>query len=122
MAEGWLRHLAGDRFEAISAGTDTQGIHPLTVESMRERGIEIPGQRSKSVENFLGQSFDFVITVCDKARENCPIFPGSSTSLHWSLSDPAEAKGTFDEEMAVFRQVRDEIGDRLRQFMREFSS
>ncbi len=75
-----------------------------------------------SVEKFLGQSFDFVITVCDKAREICPTFPGSSTSLHWSLSDPAEAKGTFDEEMAVFRQVRDEIGDRLRQFMREFSS
>ena len=67
MAESWLRHLAGDRFEAISAGTDPQGIHPLTVESMSEHGIEFPGQRSKSVENFSGQSFDFVITVCDKA-------------------------------------------------------
>ena len=83
MAESWLRHLAGDRFEAISAGTDPQGIHPLTVESMRERGIEVPGQRSKSVENFSGQSFDFVITVCDKAPG---LLNGETTSeAHYSL-------------------------------------
>ncbi len=105
MAEGWLRHLAGDRFEAISAGTDPQGIHPLTGESMRERGIEIPGQRSKSVEKILGQSFDFVITVCDKAREICPTFPGSSTSLHWSLSDPAEAKGLLKNNLDISHPI-----------------
>ena len=114
MAEGWLRHLAGDRFEAASAGTRPTGVHPLAVEAMREVGIDLSGHRSKSAEEYAGQRFDYVVTVCDPAREACPLFPGAGAMLHWSFDDPAAATGTDRERRAVFRRVRDEIGERIR--------
>ncbi len=109
MAEGYLRHAAGERFEALSAGLAPQGLHPLAVEAMREIGIDISGQRSKDVREFLGQSIPLVVTVCDNAREQCPVFPGAGRRLHWSLEDPAAAPGPRDEQLAVFRRVRDRI-------------
>lgn len=117
MAEGLLRHLAGDRFEVASAGTHPVGLNPNAVEVMREIGIDISAHRSKRVDEFLHQRFDFVITVCDRAREACPIFPGAASVLHWSFDDPAAAIGSAKDRIAVFRRVRDEIAERLRRFM-----
>ena len=117
MAEGWLRHLGKDRFEAASAGTHPVGLNPGAVEVMREVGIEISGQRSKHLEEFSDQRFDAVITVCDRAKESCPLFPSSGTILHWSFDDPASAGGTSEERLAVFRRVRDEIQEKIRRFM-----
>ncbi len=118
MAEGWLRHLAGDRFEVGSAGTHPAGLNPKAVAAMGELGIDISQHRSKSLEEFLGQPFDYVITVCDGAKEACPIFPGAAQSLHYSFTDPAAAPGSMEEQMAVFRRVRDAIGQRLQEFVR----
>lgn len=109
MAEGYLRHAAGDQFEAISAGIQPKGLNPLAVEAMREIGIDISMHASKDVVTLLGQHIPYVVTVCDNARERCPIFPSTRESLHWSFEDPAEAVGTQDERLAVFRRVRDEI-------------
>ncbi len=117
MAEGLLRTLAGDRFDAASAGTRPAGLNPMAVEAMREIGIDISHHRSKDVSEFDGQRFDAVITVCDRAKEACPVFPGAKTMLHWSLEDPAEAQGSPAERMAVFRRVRDEIAGRIRGFL-----
>jgi arsenate reductase len=116
MAEGWLHHLAGDRFEAVSAGTKPKALHPDAVLVMREAGVNISGQRSKSVSEFLQGQFDFVITVCDSAKETCPYFPGEVRRLHWSFADPAAATGTHEQRLAVFRQVRDQIAERVRKF------
>jgi arsenate reductase len=116
MAEGLLRHDAGDRFEVCSAGTRPSQVRPEAVSAMRELGIDISGQRSKSVDEFAGQHFDYVLTVCDNARESCPIFPGRSVRLHHSFDDPALMHGSQDERMAVFRRVRDE----LRKYLLEF--
>lgn len=113
MAEGWLRHLAGDRFEAHSAGTEATQVHPLAIRVMAEVGIDISGQRSKTIEEYLGQPFDWVITVCDQAAEACPVFPGGGERLHWSLPDPSKATGSEDQRLAVFRQVRDAIRERI---------
>ena len=113
MAEGLLRRLAGDRFEVHSAGTEPKGIAPLTIEVMREIGIDASGQRSKSVDEFAGQEFDYVITVCDTARQVCPAFPGKGKRLHWSVEDPAEAEGSEDERMPAFRAARDELQRRI---------
>jgi arsenate reductase len=109
MAEGYLRHAAGDRFEAMSAGIEPKGLNPLAVEAMREIGIDISPQTSKDVVSLLGQHVPYVVTVCDNAKERCPIFPGTWKFLHWSLEDPAAAEGTPDERLAVFRRVRDQI-------------
>jgi len=109
MAEGYLRHAAGERFEALSAGIAPKGLNPLAVEAMRELGIDISGQESKDVVTLLGQHIPYVVTVCDNAKERCPIFPGAYKSLHWSLEDPAAAEGTHEERLAVFRRVRDQI-------------
>src|SRR5918911_1164966 len=106
MAEGLLRRAGGDGFEVFSAGTEPSGVNPLAVEAMREVGIDISTQRSKSVDEFLGQEFDYVITVCDKANRNCPVFPGRTKRIHWSFDDPAEALGERSERLAVFRRVR----------------
>lgn len=114
MAEGLLRALGGADFEAFSAGTDPKGLNPLAVEVMRETGIDISRQESKSLERFLNQSFDYVITVCDRARDNCPTFPGDNERIHWSYDDPAAATGTREQQLAVFRRVRNEISERLR--------
>lgn len=117
MAEGWLRHLAGDRFEVFSAGTQPVGLNPGAVEVMRESGVDISAHRSKHMNEFAGASFDYVITVCDRARETCPIVPGARRVLHWSFDDPAAAQGSDEERRKVFRRVRDEIGDRIRTFL-----
>ena len=119
MAEGWLRHLAGDRYEAASAGTQPAGLNPGAVEVMRELGIDIAAHQSKHLNQFLGVRFDHVITVCDRARETCPIFPGASSMLHWSFDDPAAARGSDEERRAVFKRVRDEIAGQVRRFVSE---
>ena len=107
MAEGMLRHIAGDRFEAMSAGTEATHVRPLAVRVMDEVGIDISGQGSKTLERYLGQPLDYVITLCDEANEACPFFPGARQRLHWSLPDPAAAEGTEEERLEVFRLVRD---------------
>jgi arsenate reductase (thioredoxin) len=113
MAEGFLRHMAGDRFEALSAGTDPTSLNPLAVQVMREAAIDISGQRSKSVAEFLGQPVPYVVTVCSNAREKCPIFPATFRVIHWDLEDPAAAEGTQEEKLAVFRLIRDQIRERI---------
>jgi arsenate reductase len=117
MAEGMLRHFAGDRFEAFSAGTEVSNVRPEAISVMAELGIDISGQHSKSVDQFVGQQFAWVITVCDLARESCPYFPGAEQIAHWGFEDPAEAQGSDAERLRVFRRVRDEIHDRLRMFV-----
>ena len=105
--------MAGDRFEALSAGIEPKGLNPLAVEAMNEIGIDISDQKSKDVVSFLGQYIPYIVTVCDNARERCPIFPRSFKFLHWSFDDPAAAVGSHDEKLAVFRRVRDEIASRI---------
>lgn len=117
MAEGLLRWMAGDRFEVLSAGVEPSQVRPQAIEAMREIGIDISKQHSKSVEEFAEQEFDYVITVCDNANERCPVFPGQTKRLHWSFDDPAATKGDEAERLAVFRRVRDEIEARLREFV-----
>ncbi|HEV8697361.1 MAG TPA: arsenate reductase ArsC [Candidatus Limnocylindrales bacterium] len=116
MAEALLRHHGGDTFEVHSAGTDPRGVNPLTLRVLAEAGIDASWARSKSVNEYLGQTFDYVVTVCDQARQVCPVFPGVHESLHWGYEDPAEATGSEDERLAVFRRVFIQIGERVRQF------
>jgi arsenate reductase len=116
MAEALLRHHGGDEFEVHSAGTEPRGINPLTLKVLADAGIEASFARSKSVNEYLGQTFDYVVTVCDEARQVCPVFPGVHESLHWGYEDPAEATGTEDEKLAVFRRVFIQLGERVRQF------
>lgn len=113
MAEGLLRTMAGKRFDVYSAGIEPSVVHPLAIQAMSERGIDLSGHRSKHMNEFLGQPFDVVITVCQEAAEACPIFPGRHLVIHWSFPDPAKATGTEAERMAVFREVRDAIEARL---------
>src|SRR5215204_5297586 len=113
MAEGLLRHLTGDRFEAHSAGTEATHVRPLAIRAMDEIGVDISGQESKTLEHYLREPFDHVITVCDDANEACPFFPGASNRLHWSFEDPSKAEGTEEERLSVFRSVRDRIRDRV---------
>ena len=117
MAEGLLRKMAGDRFEVFSAGTEKTRVHPLAIEAMRESGIDITGQTSKTLDAFAGEHFDYVITVCDRANESCPIFPGDTERIHWSFDDPSAATGTDEERLRAFRTVRDAIQQRLRIFV-----
>jgi arsenate reductase len=114
MAEGWLRALGGGRFEVYSAGTRPSAVRPEAVEAMREVGVDITSHRSKSVDEFAGREFDYVITVCDNARESCPVFPGKTERVHWGFDDPAAVGGGWDERLDAFRRVRDEIEERLR--------
>ena len=119
MAEGWLRQMAGERFEVFSAGTHpAAAVHPLAVEAMREIGVDISGQRPKDVEQFVEQDFDLVVTLCDHARQSCPMFPGGKRREHWGFEDPAAATGTEEERMAVHRRVRDGIRERLEGWLR----
>jgi arsenate reductase len=122
MGEGLLRHLAGDAWEVGSAGTKPAGLNPLAVEAMREIGIDISNQRSKSVTEFDGKKFDFVITVCDSAAESCPVFPNAPTRVHWSLPDPADAQGTYEEKLAAFRAVRERLNQHLTEWFAHLSS
>lgn len=116
MAEGLLRHSAGDRYEVYSAGTRPSAVRPEAVAVLRELGIDISHHRSKSVDEFAGQEFAFVITVCDNAKESCPVFPGRTQRIHWSFPDPAAVQGSEDERTAAFRCVRDEIALRVKSF------
>ena len=117
MAEGLLRQLAGDRFEVASAGVSPTQVRPEAVTAMREMGIDISHHYSKSVDEFTGQDFDYVITVCDNANEQCPVFPRNTKRIHWSFEDPAAAKGDEAARLAIFRKVRDQILHRLRLFI-----
>ena len=117
VAEGMLRAWADDRFEAFSAGTEATRVRPLAIAAMDELGIDLRGHASKTLERYLDEPFDLVVTVCDQAREACPVFPGARRSDHWSFEDPSAASGTEDERLAVFRRVRDEIAVRIRELI-----
>ncbi len=117
MAEGLLRHHLGERYEVHSAGTKPRQVRPEAIAVMHEIGIDISGHRSKSVDEFVGREFRYVITVCDNANESCPAFPGKAERIHWSLEDPAAAQGSEEERRAAFRRIRDQIADRVRAFI-----
>ena len=117
IAEALLRDFGGADFEVNSAGTEPKGINPYTVRVLDEIGIDWSSARSKSATEFLGQPFDYVITVCDRARQTCPVFPGSHNTLHWGLDDPAEVEGTDQAKLEAFRRTRTEVATRLRPFV-----
>jgi arsenate reductase len=116
MAEGLLRHDAGERFDVASAGTRATSVRPEAIQVMRELGIDISRHRSKTVDEFIGQSFDYVLTVCDAANESCPVYPGHGERRHRAFDDPASVQGSEAERLAAFRRVRDEIREYLRTF------
>jgi len=117
MAEGLFRHEAGDQFEVYSAGTHPSHVRPEAIAVMQEIGLDISGHRSKSVEEFIGQEFAAVITVCDNAKESCPVFPGRTQRLHWPFEDPAAIQGSEEERKAAFRIIRDQIHGRIRLYL-----
>jgi arsenate reductase (thioredoxin) len=116
MAEGLLRHDAGDRFEVESAGSRPTRVRPEAIQAMNEVGIDISAHCSKTVDEFARQSFDYVLTVCDNANETCPIYPGHTNRFHYSFEDPAVVQGTEEERLAAFRRVRDQMREFLRTF------
>ena len=113
MAEGLLRARDGERFEAFSAGTEATHVRPLAIRAMAELGIDISGQQSKTLDRYLNEQFDAVVTVCDQANEACPVFFGARQRLHWSFPDPSKAEGTEEQQLEVYRQVRDAIRERI---------
>ena len=117
MAEGLLRHSAGDRWEVHSAGIKPKSVRQEAIAVMDEIGVDISSHRSKSVDEFAGRQFDYVITVCDNANESCPVFPNTTKRLHWPFEDPAVLQGSEDERKAVFRRVRDQIHSRIKAFL-----
>jgi len=120
MAEALLRKYAGDQFDVYSAGLEPRGINPYTVRAMNEIGVDLSGHRSKDVMEYLGRvNFGYVITVCDNAEANCPIFPFVTTRLHWSFEDPARFEGADEDKLAKFREVRDQIDERIRSWLAE---
>lgn len=119
MAEGLLRHDAGDLFQVVSAGTHPSHVRAEAVAVMKELGIDISSHRSKSVEEFAGHEFDFVITVCDNARESCPVFPATTKRIHWSLQDPAAVEGSREKRLEAYRERRNELREHLRRFARQ---
>ncbi len=122
MAEGLLRTLAGDRFKVFSAGSNPSVVNPLAIQVMDERGIDIHGQRSKHLREYLQQPFDYVITVCDAAAETCPLFPGKAERIHWSFPDPAAVEGDDEAKLAAFRKVRDDLEAQFGAWALEMSS
>jgi arsenate reductase (thioredoxin) len=118
IAEGFLRAMAGDRFEVASAGTEATSVRPLAISVMAEAGVDLAGHTSKTLDQFLGVPWDFVITVCDSANESCPVFPAGASRLHWSFPDPSRATGTEEAQRAVFRTVRDAIRRQLEDWLR----
>ncbi len=119
MAEGFFRELGNGEWESYSAGSKPSGyVHPLAIEAMKARGIDISAGVSKSVDEFSGQEFDLVVTVCDSANEACPFFPGAKDRQHWPFDDPADAAGKNEEQMKVFVRVRDEIEQQIVQFLK----
>ena len=121
MAEGFLRALGGDRFEAQSAGTEKTVVHPLAVRVMAERGIDISKHRSKVYDGLMQDPWDYLITVCDDANERCPVVPGVEKRLHWSFEDPSRATGTEAERLSTFRRVRDQIEGRVTEWVKRGS-
>lgn len=119
MAEGLLRYDAGDRFDVSSAGTRPSQVRAEAIAAMREIGIDISGQRAKSVDEVAGQAFDYVITVCDNAKETCPMFPATTKRIHWSIEDPAAGQGPEEERLGEFRRIRDQLRLCLRRFAQE---
>ena len=119
MAEGLFRHESDGRYEIFSAGTKPSSVRPEAIAVMWELGIDISGHRSKSVDEFAGQTFDYVITVCDNARDNCPIFAGGTVRLHWSFEDPAAVEGTEEERLIAFRRIRDQLHERVKAFVNQ---
>lgn len=117
MAEGFLRAMAGDRFEAQSAGTEKTSVNPLAIRVMAERGIDLGGHTSKVYDGLMQERWDYLVTVCDDANERCPFVPGSVKRLHWSFEDPSRARGTEQERLRVFRRVRDQIAQRLAEWL-----
>lgn len=117
LAEAILRQVGGDDFEVHSAGTEPKGVHPLTLRVLAEAGIDASDLRSKSVTEYLGQPFDYVITVCDQARQVCPVFPGGGERLHWGYEDPAAVEGTEEERLRAFRRVLTQMSERIRTFV-----
>ena len=115
MAEGLLRHDAGDRFDVFSAGTRPTQVRPEAITVMQELAIDISGHRSKSVDEFAGQEFDYVVTVCDNARARCPVFPAGTRQIHWGFDDPAAAEGSWEQRLTAFRHVRDQLRERLQE-------
>lgn len=118
IAEGFLRHMAGDKFEVFSAGVKPTQVNPLAIKVMAEAGVDISKHRSKSAMDFIGQQFDYVITVCDNAKQTCPVFPGKYQKIHWSLEDPALAQGTEEEKIKIFRKIRDQIKENILNFLK----
>ena len=119
MAQGFLRALADDRFEVASAGTEATRVHPLAIRAMGEVGIDLSGHTSKTLEPFLDESWDYVITVCHSAGERCPVFLARTTRIHWRFDDPSQATGTDEERLETFRRVREEINARIRHWLVE---
>jgi arsenate reductase len=119
MGEGLFRHEGGDAYEVFSAGTKPSQVRAEAVAAMREIGLDISGHRSKSIDEFSGQSFDYLITVCDNARDTCPVFPGAMHRVHWSFEDPAAVEGPERERLAAFRRVRDQIHEQVKAFCRQ---
>jgi arsenate reductase len=117
MAEALLRRDGGARFEVVSAGVSPRGVHPMTITALVKVGIDISGDLSKPVGEFLDQRLDYVITVCDRARATCPVFPGGSVTLHWGVDDPAEATGTDDERQAAFDRALKDLAIRIHTFV-----
>ena len=119
IAEGLLRYLASDRFEVNSAGTHPVGLNPGAIEAMHDIGVDISHHRSKKMNEFINEPFDYVITVCDRAKDSCPMWPHAAKLIHWSFEDPAEAKGSPEERQESFRQVREEISARIEEFIKD---
>ena len=117
IAEGYFRHYGGHRVDAFSAGLEPKGVNPRAIQVMKEVGIDISKHSSDHLSKYIGQSFDYVITVCDNAAANCPVFPGAGSKLHWPFEDPADATGTEEQVLAVFRRIRDEIGTKVRNWL-----
>ena len=117
LGEALLHHLGGASIEAHSAGIEPSRVNPLTIRVLEEAGLPTDGLRSKSVNEYLGQRFDYVITVCDESRDACPVFPGVHESLHWGYPDPAKAEGTEEERLAAFRSVFTQLGERIHLFL-----
>ncbi len=118
MGEGLFRAEGGGDFEVFSAGMKPSSVRTEAISVMKELGIDISGQRSKSVDEFAHQPFDLVVTVCDNARESCPVFPARTQRIHWSFDDPAAVQGNEIERLAAFRRIRDQIHERIREFVR----
>lgn len=121
IAEGFFRKYRSS-WEIESAGTNPKGLNPIAVKIMMEKGIDISDQKSKSLKQFINSKFDYVITVCDNARENCPLFPGKAKLIHWNFEDPAEVKGSIDKKLVAFRKVRDAIEEKILEFLKNDKS